>query len=246
MGRLGGNAAQATSLVRGIEQESSIELASVWTHFARADEAGEDFTALQTQRFQEFIESLGGAPAPLHVAASAAIYNHPETIDASVYSMARVGIAMYGLLDLPADVGGERQAPPEPLLPVMEFSSRVCAIKRVPAGTPISYGTLWKSDRETTIATISAGYADGVLRDLSPGGHVRIGHDLYPIRGRICMDMMMVDIGENDSNIRVGDSASIFGAQKPTCFDVADHASSITYVAVCSISSRVPRVYKRS
>jgi len=241
MGRLGQFAEDSVQIVRNIEASSTLDLSSLWTHFARADEPKERFTSIQIKRFDQFILSLGGAPAPLHVAASAAIYAHPETVDPSRYSMARVGIAMYGLLDLPK--GGR---PHKGLIPVMEFSSRVCAIKRVPKGTPISYGSLWTSQQDTFVATISAGYADGVLRYPVNRGLVRIGEDTFPVCGTVCMDMIMADIGENESDIQVGDPVSLFGASSPTCFDIADWASTITYVPICAVSSRVARVYTGS
>ncbi len=240
MGRLGEYEKKATDILRRIERDRLLRLSSAWTHFARADEAEDSFTDVQLQRFTDFIDALGGAPAPLHVAASAAVFTRPETVDASYFSMARVGIALYGLLDI------ENERPPSGLTPVMELTSRIVAIKQVPAGTPISYGARWRADKETRIATISAGYADGLPRALSNRGSVRIAGELFPIVGTVCMDMIMVDLGSQENSahdVRIGDDVSLFGAEAPTCFDVADQASTITYVPVCAVSSRVPRIY---
>lgn len=237
MGRLGRTPEDSIDIVRGIEADTRLDMGSIWTHFARADEPDHPMTGQQISRFMDFIETLGGAPAPLHVAASAGVFAHPDSIDPNLFSMARVGIALYGLLDLP----GAR--PPSPLSPVMEFSSTVTSLKHVSAGTPISYGSRWKAPAETWIATVGAGYADGVSRTLSGKGRVRIGNELYPIVGTVCMDMFMVNLGKNPFEVRVGDNAILFGKSAPTAFEVADHMDSITYVPVCAVSSRVPRDY---
>jgi len=237
MGRLGRVPEDALSLLRTIERSPDLDLGSVWTHFARADEPDSDFTDLQLDRFEAFISGLGGPPAPLHVAASAGVFGHPRSVDAGRYAMARVGIALYGLLDLP---GEER--PAFGLQPVMEFVSRVTSLKKVPAGTPISYGSRWTAEHDTWIATVGAGYADGVSRYLSNTGAVRIRDRVHPMVGTVCMDMFMVDVGPDSGKVAVGDDVILFGASGPTAFDVADRTGSITYVPVCAVSSRVPRI----
>ena len=237
MGRLGRGADESTGLLRAIEHHGSLDLGSVWTHFARADEPDSDFTDRQLDRFEAFVDGLGGAPAPLHVAASAAVFAHPRAVDPSRYQWARVGIALYGLLDLP----GAR--PPQGLQPVMELVSRITHLKRVEAGTPISYGSRWTAAQDTWIATVGAGYADGVSRQLSNTGHVAIGGRRFPMVGTVCMDMFMVDLGPDRESIRVGDEVRLFGATSPTTFEVADRMDSITYVPVCAVSARVPRVW---
>lgn len=235
MGRLGRTPSDSVALLGAIEAHPSLDLGSVWTHFARADEPDSDFTDRQLDRFESFIDGLGGAPAPLHVAASAAVYAHPRALDPSRYAMVRAGIALYGLLDLPDG------APPG-LQPVMEFVSRVTHVKKVPAGTPISYGGRWTARHDTWIATVGAGYADGVSRHLSNRGAVRIGERICPIVGTVCMDMFMVDLGPEPDGIAVGDAVHLFGFAHPTAFDVARWSDAITYTAVCGVSARVPRV----
>jgi alanine racemase len=235
MGRLGRTPSASVPLLQAIEAHPSLDLGSVWTHFARADEPESDFTDRQLDQFESFIDGLGGAPAPLHVAASAAVYVHPRSVDPSRYAMVRVGIALYGLLDLP---GG----PPPGLQPVMDFVSRITHIKKVPAGTPVSYGGRWTSRQATWIATVGAGYADGVSRHLSNKGAVRIGRRICPIVGTVCMDMFMVDLGPDPESTSVGDTVHLFGSTHPTAFDVARWSESITYTAVCAVSGRVPRI----
>ena len=237
MGRLGRTPEESLTQLKEIESASNLDLGSIWTHFARADEPESDVTDMQLDRFESFIDGLGGAPAPLHVAASAAVFAHPRAVDAGRYAMARVGIALYGLLDMP---GQER--PAFGLQPVMECVSRITSLKRVSTDTPISYGGRWTAPRDTWIATVGAGYADGLSRQLSNKGRVRIGHQTFPIVGTICMDMFMVDLGPEPGNIGTGDDVTLLGHSSPTAFEVADHMDSIPYVPVCAISSRVPRL----
>lgn len=237
MGRLGQSPSDSFSVLRGIESAANLDLGSIWTHFAKADEPSSDFTDRQLDAFEGFIADLGEAPAPLHVAASAAVFAHPRSVNATRYALARVGIAMYGLLDLPGEA-----CPPFGLQPVMELVSRVTALKRVPKGSPISYGGRWTAPQDSWIATIGAGYADGVSRRLSNNGKVRIGSRVFPIAGTVCMDMFMIDLGPEKEGVEIGDEATIFGIEGPTVFDIADQTDSITYVPVCSVSSRVPRI----
>ena len=237
MGRLGRVPKDAVDVLRAIEHAPNLDLGSIWTHFARADEPDSDATDRQMDRFDAFISGLGGSPAPLHVAASAGVFAHPRSVDPSRYDLARVGIAMYGLLDLP-----DREPTATGLQPVMELVSRVTALKKVSAGTPVSYGSRWTAPRDTWIATVGAGYADGVSRHLSNVGAVRIRSGVYPIVGTVCMDMFMVDIGPEEGMVDLGDDVILFGAQGPTAFDVARQTDSITYVPVCAVSARVPRM----
>lgn len=247
MGRLGQSPEKAVQLVHKVQQHSSTRLASIWTHFARGDEPESDFTAIQFERFLAFRKAVGENAAPFHSAASGSAFAFPQTIDPSSMSMARIGIALYGLLDLPPVVApspGITAA--QSLQPVMEFKSEITALKTVPAGTPISYGNRWTAPSERVIATVGAGYADGVSRVLSNKGFVRINGNRYPMVGSVCMDMFMVDLGAPDtldSAIQLGSEVSIFGAQSPTCAEVAAQTNSITYVQVCGISGRVPRFY---
>ncbi len=240
MGRLGQSVAMSVDLIKNVERHPTAKLASIWTHFARGDEPDSDFTLVQFERFMSLKKALGGVAAPFHCAASGATFAFPQTIDPSCMSMARIGIALYGLLDLP---GNEASLD---LQPVMEFKSEITAIKTVPKGTPISYGNRWTAPSERVIATIGAGYADGVSRSLTNNGHVRIQGKGYPMVGTVCMDMFMVDLGEPDQvdrSIQIGSETSIFGLHLPTCIEVAHLTNSITYVQVCGISGRVPRNY---
>jgi len=234
MGRYGVPTAEAATFVRQVEQTPGVQLAGLWTHFADGDAPDTAFTHLQVRRFRDVIQSLGGAPCPTHLANSGGMYTCPDSIDPSLASFARVGIALYGLLDVPA-------ARAE-LLPVMECTSTVLAVRPVQEGDTISYGHTWVAPAPTVIATIGAGYADGYARNLSGKGVVSIQGHPFPLVGRICMDAFMVDLGPgNPRDIRRGDTVTLFG-DGPTAFDVADRSGTITYEVSCRISQRVPRI----
>lgn len=117
-------------------------------------------------------------------------------------------------------------------------------MKSVPAGTPISYGSTYKTSRDTKIATIPVGYADGLPRALSNKGQVLINGKRYPIVGRVCMDLSVVNVG--DDPVRVGDEVVIIGKQGKENISVdelAKHSDTISYEIICGIGKRVPRVY---
>lgn len=234
MGRYGVPASEAAAFVRQVEHTQGVWLAGLWTHFADGDAPDAVFTRLQVRRFQDVLHTLGGAPCPTHLANSGGIYTCPESIDPSLASFARVGIALYGLLDLPA-------AKAE-LAAVMECTSAVLAVRSVQAGDTISYGRTWVAPSPTVIATIGAGYADGYARCLSGTGVVSISGHEYPLVGRICMDAFMVDLGPgNPQGIRRGDTVTLFG-DGPTAFDIAERSRTISYEVSCRISQRVPRI----
>lgn len=237
MGRLGVSPDDAAGLVRIVEKTPRLRLAGIFTHLAASEILDNGFTRLQVARFRNMIASMGGAPAPVHLANSAAIYTSPESVDPSLVDAARIGIALYGLLDLP-------QAR-DTLRPVMTFSSRISAVKTVPAGSPISYGSKWTAPVRTRIAVVGAGYADGYPRMTRPGAFVGISGALWPVVGAVCMDMLMINLGQPDGpggEIRVGDAVTLFGPGSPSCFDVSGWADTIPYVTVCAVSARVPRL----
>ena len=234
MGRYGIPVIEAAAFVRRVEHTEGVRLAGLWTHFSEGDDPDATFTRLQVGRFRDLLRDLGGAPCPTHLANSGGIYTCPESIDPSLASHARAGIALYGLLDLPA-------ARAE-LTPVMECRSAVLAVRSVQAGDTISYGRTWVAPAPTVIATIGAGYADGYARNLSGKGVVSIQGSPFPLVGRVCMDAFMVDLGPGNPNgIRRGDVVTLFG-DVPTAFEVAGHSGTITYEVSCRISQRVPRI----
>ena len=139
--------------------------------------------------------------------------------------------------------------PPEPfdLVPAMTLRSTVALVKRVPAGSGVSYGHVYTTDRETGLALVPLGYADGVPRAATSVGPLQLGGKRRQIAGRVCMDQFVVDVG--DDPVAAGDEVLLFGPGRdgePTAQDWADALGTITYEIVTRIGTRVPRAYAGS
>jgi alanine racemase len=159
-----------------------------------------------------------------HLANSAATLTRPELH----YDMVRPGIAVYGLSPVPG-VGDD-------LVPAMTLRSQVALLKRVPAGEGVSYGHIWHTDRETTLALVPAGYADGVPRALTGRLDVWLAGRRRPVVGRVCMDQVMVDCG--DDQVALGAEVVFFGTGEsgaPTAAEWADKLSTIHYEVVAGM-----------
>ncbi|MCI8793076.1 MAG: alanine racemase [Eubacterium sp.] len=240
MGRIGFAAADEN--VRVVKQISALpylELEGIFTHFARADEAAPDPIREPFHRFQFFVTKLEreGIHIPIrHVSNSAAIINFPE----GNLNMVRSGITTYGLY--PSEqVSREVMR----LTPAMQWKSVVSYVKDIEAGTSISYGGTFVSDRSMKVATIPVGYADGMKRDLSNKGRVLIRGCYANILGRVCMDQFMVDVSDIPY-VSAGDEVTIFGrdgGREIPVEEVAGQCHSFNYEFVCGITARVPRKY---
>lgn len=243
MQRVGIHPHAAASLATSIaDRAPEVRLAGVYTHLAVADDTSpesREFTEQQLEAFDHVLEQLPHVPS-VHAANSAAALAHP----AARRSFVRLGIAMYGVSpgrgvdDLCRD-----------LRPALELRARVSFVKQVRAGSRISYGLRHRFDRDTTVATIPVGYADGVPRRLSTDGRgeVLIGGRRCPIVGVVTMDQLMVDVG--DADVRVGDDVTLIGRQgddRIRAEEWADRLGTIGYEIVCGISGRIPRVPRRS
>jgi alanine racemase len=238
MHRVGCRPSDAVDLARAIEAAPALRLASLFTHFAVADEPGNPFTDVQFACYRSVLADLeaAGIEVPCrHVANTAALMDHPETH----LDLVRCGMGLYGLPPSPA------MADRLDLRPAMALKSRVSYVKRVPAGEPISYGLHYVPDRETTIATVPIGYADGIPRIISHiGGRVLIHGRHHPVAGTITMDQLTVDCG--DEPVEAGDEVVLLGEQDGARIDAQEWATlagTITYEILCAISSRVPRRY---
>lgn len=237
MGRVGIPYDRARSEIIKIVNIDQIQLAGIYTHFATSDERNKDYAKLQMKRFNsvinELIDHLPYRPV-IHAANSGAILDLPE----ACFDIVRAGISLYG--HYPSTDTSESI----PLKQVMTLKTKVSSIRRLPKGSSISYGRKYITPKETTIAVLPIGYADGILRAFSNTGAVLINGKLYPIVGTVTMDQIMVDVG-NDP-VKVGDEV-IFWGDTPQgnlqATEVAAKVGTIAYELCCSVSKRVPRVY---
>ena len=232
-------ASSAVEEVASIVRLPHLELEGIFTHFATADDADKTYANQQFEIFMDFIEDLKRAgidPPVKHAANSASIIDLPDTH----LDMVRAGIAIYGLWPSP-QVDKSRID----LKPAMALKTRVAHLKKVPAGQKFSYGIIYETAIPTTIATLPVGYADGLNRLLSSNGHMLVCGKKAPIVGRICMDQIMLDVG-HIPEVELDSEVVIFGKQGEESITVDDYAAriqTINYEVVCSITSRVPRVY---
>jgi alanine racemase len=218
------------------EAGGDIKVIGLWSHFVASD-TDDEITDRQLEVFRDGLataEQFGVVPRYRHIANSAATLIRPDTH----FDLVRTGIAIYGLSPLPRDV-------PFSLRPAMTARARVAQTKRVPAGQGVSYGHTYVTDRETTLALIPLGYADGVPRHASNVGPVHLAGATRTIAGRVCMDQIVLDCG--DDPVAPGDVAVLFGPGddgQPTATDWADAIGTINYEIVTRFGSpRVSRVY---
>lgn len=244
MGRLGVPAkdtAQCLAEMEGILSRPGLQVEGLFTHFAVADEEDADNIAYtDAQEAALFavdaaLREKGIELSHVHCMNSAAICyrNQPNS------TLARAGIIMYGLKPNAA------LHMPLALQPVLALRSRISHIKVAEPGTCISYGRTYRTDKPQKIATVTIGYADGYSRLLSGKGEVLVCGVRCPIVGRICMDQMMIDIG-NVPDVQIGTMVTLIGRDGDDCItadDVAGVYGTIGYEVVCGISKRVPRIF---
>ena len=225
--------------IKMIASLEGIDIKGIFSHFAAADAEDLTFTRRQADRFDRVITALEaeGIEIPVkHLCNSAGALSADKK-----YDMVREGILLYGLA--PSDET-DLSAFGEPT-PAMSLRTHVSGLRRVPAGTPVSYGCTYVTERDSIIATLQAGYADGVPRLLSGKGDVLIRGMRAPIAGRVCMDQMMADVTDIPG-VQVGDTATVMGRdgdEMISADEIASLAGTIGYEIVCGISKRVPRVY---
>ncbi|QBS43030.1 alanine racemase [Nocardia sp. CS682] len=228
---------KALAELRALVDEQAVRFRAIFSHLARGDEPEHPTNNLQRDRFLEAIAAAkehGLEPELVHLANSPATLTRPDL----AFDMVRPGIAVYGLSPVPelGDFG---------LRPAMTFQAHVVQVKRVAAGEGVSYGHTWIAPRDTTVALIPAGYADGVFRPLSGRFEVWLGGARHPNVGRVCMDQFVVDLGDNAANVREGDVAVLFGGGQgePRAEDWAIRLDTINYEVVCSPRGRAVRRY---
>jgi alanine racemase len=240
MGRLGtrdANEAGTTAIV--VANEPGLELAGAMTHFATADELGDDFLDEQRRRFVDWIEPLRSShPAVVvHAANSAATLR----ADHCHFDMVRCGIAVYGMDPFHEDPF-QRE-----LEPVLELTSYVAELKPCAPGESAGYGRRFVAQEATNLAVLPIGYGDGVRRGLTNNADVLIGGKRYPLVGTVSMDNITVDVGA-DPIVRRGDRATVIGSDGDewiTAEEIARRLDTINYEITCGISARVARSYHR-
>jgi alanine racemase len=217
------------------EHAGRIAVRGLWSHLANAGEVEDAAQIASFHRAIDAANAAGLSPELTHLAASAAALRVP----AARFGLVRFGIAAYGLSPF-GDVDSRALG----LTPAMEFSATVASVKRVPAGTGVSYGYDYRTATQTTLALIPVGYADGVPRQASGRGSVAINGNSYRVAGRVAMDQFVVDVG--DAVVTVGDRAVLFGDPStgvPSATDWAESAETINYEIVTRIGPRVRRTY---
>ncbi|UQZ83941.1 Alanine racemase [Paenibacillus konkukensis] len=218
-----------------------LHVEGLFTHYACADEEDKSYTLEQYRRFDRIVQHFaaqGVAFDYVHAGNSAAAIDSPDL----TYNMVRLGISMYGLY--PSDEVN-RQA--IELEPVLSIKTGVVMVKQLPEGAGISYGTVYHTAGEETIATLPIGYADGFSRMLTGKAYALVKGHKKPIVGRICMDQCMMNVTGLD-DIHNGEEVVILGKQGEERITAEDHAAwlgTVNYEITCMISHRVPRVYIR-
>jgi alanine racemase len=236
MGRLGLQPEEVRPFVEQVSGLPGVEVEGVFTHLATADARDQSYAKQQLGRFREVLDELarhGVRPRYVHAANSGATLSLPE----SHHNLVRVGIAMYGHSPSPA------VRVPSDFRAALAFKTQIAQIKRVPAGSCISYGCTYHTQRPSTIAVIPAGYGDGFRRSPNNGGTVLVRGRRAPIVGVVCMDMCMLDVTDIPG-VRQGDEVVLIGAQDGDRITVEELAASfgtINYEVISQILARVPR-----
>jgi alanine racemase len=241
MGRLGVSPAELPGVLDALARHPQVELHGLMTHLACADADDLEVTHEQLRRFGELhrqVLARGLRPKVIHAANSAAMIRMPATW----FDAVRPGIALFGV------------APREGLLPelrpVMRVRSEIVALRTIQKGEAIGYGHTWRAERESRIATVPMGYADGLDRLLSNKGHVLVHGRRAPIAGTVSMDLTMIDV-TCVPNARAGDEAVLLGPQEGalgkdtiTADEIAEKTGRISWEVLTSVSRRVPRFYR--
>lgn len=243
MARLGVRPAELAAFTAELARFPEVRVAGLMTHLACAEATGDErrgYTAEQVARFEEATSQLaraGIAPAVRHAANSAAVLR-----EEALFDLVRPGVAVFGVSPLAC-------RDPD-LRPAMRVRSEVVDLRTVRAGETVGYGALFRASREARIATVPMGYADGLSRHLSEGGHVLVRGARAPIVGAVSMDMSMIDVTDLPG-VALRDEVTILGAQEGplgkalvAAEEIARHAGTIPWEVLTAVSRRVPRFYR--
>jgi alanine racemase len=241
MGRLGTkDPGEARAVAEAVDASERLELSGAMTHFATADEPGDEHFGAQLELFEPFARELrkGRRDLIVHAANSAAAFRD----EAAHFDMVRCGIAVYGLDPFhedPAERG---------LVPALRLESYVASVKRFEPGETAGYGRRWRAERPTWVATLPIGYGDGWRRGLTNNADVLVRGTRYPLVGTVSMDNITIDLGP-ETEVAPGDRAVLIGddgAERILCEEVARRLGTINYEVTCGLSPRVRRVHLRA
>lgn len=238
MGRVGFFLPELLELLPELKNLDGLRIVGLMSHLACADEMEDDVTSGQLEKFRSLLQEVraqGLSIPDIHISNSAGLvgWNCPDC------TLVRPGIMLYGGLP------GEKYREQLDLKPVMHLRTRIAQLKRVPPGTGVSYGHRFHADRETLLAVLPIGYADGYNRLLTGCGQVLVGGQRVPVVGTVCMDWIMIDVTDIPQ-VAVGDQVTLLGeanGQAITAEEWAAWLGSISYEVFCRIGSRVPRHY---
>jgi len=238
MGRVGIPPENVLEFLDSCRAYSNINIQGIMSHFARADEADQLFSARQIEVFSAIKKKTAKYCIPCyHIANSAAIFDLP----AAHFDAVRPGISIYGLRP-----SSEIRNPAVKFLkPVMSLETRITQLKRVPPHTGLSYGHAFITEKSSLIATVPCGYGDGYLRSLSNRAEVLVGGSRCRQVGRICMDQMLIDVTPLQGQVKTGDGVVLIGRQgeeEITAEELAGKIGTINYEIVTAIAHRVPRI----
>jgi alanine racemase len=240
MGRLGLiDEQELIDMVEYIKNHPFLEWRGLFTHYACADEPDKENTFQQSDRFKQMMEALdkeGFKPPQVHAGNSATGIDIPDL----AFDMVRLGISLYGLYPS-NDVSRDKIV----LQPVLSWNTKIVQLKQVPEGTPISYGSTYRTKGIERIATLPVGYADGYTRLLAGKGEVIVKGHRVPVVGRICMDQMMINVTDVPE-AELGDEVVLIGCQgneTVSAEEMAEWVGTINYEIPCKIGLRVPRIY---
>lgn len=230
--------------IKAVTEIGNIETTGMFSHFCESDDLDSEFTQLQLDRFNNTVDKLhemGVSIPTLHMANSAALLTFPE----SHLDMVRPGLILYGAYPS-EEVKNQYLSlnPDKPFREVMTMCARVAQIHSVKKGESVGYNRTHTFKRDSVIATVSAGYADGIPRSLSNKGEVTINSVRYKIVGNVCMDLVMIDITDHVREVSVGDEVRFWGQDSIGIDEYAKIAGAINYTLYTGISKRVVKLYE--
>ena len=241
MGRIGYNPEDPASIddVKMIQTLPNFQINGLFSHFSTADAADKTYSAVQEQRYSVFYKRLtdAGVDIPHRTLSNSAAVME---IASAHYDMVRPGIILYGCY--PSDEVDKNQLS---IRPAMSVKANIVQLKKVPAGTSVSSGRKYTATKDSLIATIPIGYADGFPRPYSSKGKVIVNGVYAPIAGNICMDQCMIDV-THVPYVKLGDEVTIMGSDgicEILADDIAEATGTINYEIVCAFGQRLPKVY---